>query len=66
MRWIAGKSPENGDKRTRTVFCLFPKWVLGRWVWLERITIVEEFQRTYVNYDDWDFDCWEVVEEITQ
>ena len=64
MRWMAGKSPENGNKRVRTVFCLFPKWVLGRWVWLEKIRIEEEFNRDYVNHEDWDFECWTITKEI--
>lgn len=40
MRWTC---VQVGDVRTRTRFCLFPKFLRPHVYWLQRVTTVQEF-----------------------
>jgi len=59
------KTPHtNGEKRIITMFALFPVCTEDDWRWLEYVTIEQEFDCNYGNYDDWESNWWKSLRFI--
>jgi len=59
MRGKCKTQRTNGEKRTITKFALFPICTIElEWRWLEYVTIEQEFDCNYSNYDGWKSDWW--------
>ena len=66
MRWKAKRQWQDGDKRIRTKFLLFPKKIGDEVRWLETASWIETYHDSYMNHEDMDFMKWCVDSWITQ
>jgi len=49
--------------RLRKMFLLFPKQLGDDRRWLETVHVVQRYHRDYANYDSWESECWNIVDE---
>jgi len=49
---------DEGDIRLRKKFLLFPMKLGNEKRWMETVYMVQEYESSYVNYDDWESSKW--------
>jgi len=67
MRGECYVSPENGTRRVVTKFAWFPVCTKEHeWRWLENVTVEQEYENNYGNYDCWEHEKWKTLRFIDE
>lgn len=66
MRGICKPTANNGDTRIVTKFIIIPRcdYNTREWRWLETVTMEQEYESSYANYDAWEEDKWKILRFI--
>ena len=52
------KEPSNGSVRIRKKFAWLPIAINGECRWLEWVVVEQTYNHDYVNYENFQFECW--------
>lgn len=51
MKWTSKPKPQEGDKKEKVKFALFPTKVEDKWLWLEKYIAIYEYKKYYYTHD---------------
>lgn len=59
-------TPKEGDNRTITTYCIFPRIVGDTIYWLEKIKILQVYSTPTWDLEGhcWDWECWDNIRVI--